>query len=535
MNDASHPWRTARRAALCIATAGAAALGLACGSTKVDERASRIQSELTVAAKMPRYALIRDSARARGIENAYLLAGIANTETGLAHCWSEATWACQGPSSPDCGGGPVIAGSADGPCSIRQGGLGMFQFDAGTFDDTLNRYGAHVLTIDGQMDAAIDFVVNMLVRSAYTTNTETDANARAWINAFDVHNPTLEDQWIRTVLRYYNGCQPSWSCWSPRIQTYTDGLMAAVNDPGLAFWAEGRGTRCGSSPYVVGAIDEKYQELGGCASFLGVPITEQLESPDGLGRYSVFEHGSIYWTAEVGAHEVHGEVREKWSQMGWEAGPLGYPTTDETATPDGIGRFNQFENGSMYWTEDGAFAVYGAIHDTWADSGWERGPLGYPTSDEYDVPEGRRSDFQLGYILFDDDTEETTIVLDSEGRGSGGTGAGGAGAGGSDSASGEAGETGIGGTAGASEAAGEDSMGGTAGAETEAVGGAAGQSTGDGEAGPTFARRDRGGGCQIVAAPAPSSPAFVLLGLPALVWARRSFGVHRRSTRRQAA
>src|SRR6266540_4204761 len=61
-------------------------------------------SDLTVAQKGPRYAVIRDAARARGMRNAYLLAGIANTETGLAHCWSEATWACQGPSSPDCGG-----------------------------------------------------------------------------------------------------------------------------------------------------------------------------------------------------------------------------------------------------------------------------------------------------------------------------------------------------------------------------------------------------------------------------------------------
>src|SRR4051812_3252844 len=85
---------------------------------------------LATSAKVPRYAAIRDAAAARGIGNAYLLAGIANDETGLAMCWSEAQWACQGPSSPDCGGGPVIAGAADGPCSAQQGGLGMFQFDA---------------------------------------------------------------------------------------------------------------------------------------------------------------------------------------------------------------------------------------------------------------------------------------------------------------------------------------------------------------------------------------------------------------------
>ena len=128
-----------------------------CALESPEAATGSLVAELTLAEKLPRYAVIRDSAQARGIRTGYLLAGIANTETGLAHCWSEATWACQGPPSPDCGGGPVIAGSADGPCSIREGGLGMFQFDAGTFDDTLGRYGNHVLTVDGQIGAAIDY------------------------------------------------------------------------------------------------------------------------------------------------------------------------------------------------------------------------------------------------------------------------------------------------------------------------------------------------------------------------------------------
>src|SRR3569833_2340882 len=109
--------------------------------------------------KAPRYAAISAAARARGMRNAFLLAGLANDETGLAQCWSVAQRAWQGPSSPDCGGGPVIAGAADGPCSARQGGLGMFQFDAGTYSDTLNRYGNAVLTVDGQIGAAIVFVL----------------------------------------------------------------------------------------------------------------------------------------------------------------------------------------------------------------------------------------------------------------------------------------------------------------------------------------------------------------------------------------
>src|SRR5690349_15450928 len=181
------------------------------------------EEALTSGQRKSRSADILAAAKSRGLTNGLLLAGIANDETGLAHCWSEATWACQGPPSPDCGGGPVIAGSADGPCSIQQGGLGMFQFDAGTFTDTLNKYGSDVLLVDGQIRNAIDYAAWMVRISVYTTNAETDAKARAWLNNFDPNNAALRDQWISTVVRYYNGCQPGWSCWGPRYQTYRAG------------------------------------------------------------------------------------------------------------------------------------------------------------------------------------------------------------------------------------------------------------------------------------------------------------------------
>ena len=304
--------------------------------------------QLSTSSKQPRYAAIRDAAAARGMTNAYLLAGIANDETGLAMCWSEATWACQGPSSPDCGGGPVIAGAADGPCSDQQGGLGMFQFDAGTFTDTINHYSSDVLTVAGQTSHAIDYATWMVKVSAYTTDAETDDKARAWINRFDPNNAALVDQWISTVVRYYNGCQPSWSCWNARYQTYSDGFHLAINEPGgLAFWAASIGTHCGDSPAVVGEIENKYLALGGCTSILGAPITPEEGTPDGIGRYSVFETGSIYWTPQLGAHEVHGRIRDAWKDAGWEAGELGYPISDEYAVTGG--RRSDFEHGSITW------------------------------------------------------------------------------------------------------------------------------------------------------------------------------------------
>ncbi len=174
----------------------------------------------------------------------------------------------------------------------------------------------------------------------------------------------------------------------------------------------GGGTTCGNSPATIGKIDEKYRALGGCGSFLGVPITEERITPDGVGRYSVFERGSIYWTPSTGAFEVHGMIRDKWAELGWEPGVLGYPITDETPTPDGIGRYNVFQGGSIYWTPDtGAHEVRGRIRDKWAELGWEAGALGYPISGEYAVTAGRKSDFQHGSITWDEDSDEFTVTM----------------------------------------------------------------------------------------------------------------------------
>src|SRR5262245_55794350 len=115
------------------------------------------------------------------------------------------------------------------------------------------------------------------------------------------------------------------------------------------------------------AIDDKYATLGGPKSFLGVPVGPETTAPDGVGRFRHYQGGSIYWTQQTGAYEVHGLIREKWAALAWERGFLGYPLTDETATPDGSGRFNHFQRGSIYWTpQTGAHEIHGSIRDMWA-------------------------------------------------------------------------------------------------------------------------------------------------------------------------
>jgi hypothetical protein len=128
------------------------------------------------------------------------------------------------------------------------------------------------------------------------------------------------------------------------------------------------------------------------------------------GGYFVRYPGQdIYYSTEWGAHEVHGDIKSKYDSLPFAGGLLGVPITDETKTPDGRGRFNHFARGSIYWTPTTVpQTLRGAIRDTWAAQGWERGALGYPVSDQYRLPQSSSSDpiievcwFENGAIVSD--------------------------------------------------------------------------------------------------------------------------------------
>jgi uncharacterized protein with LGFP repeats len=157
---------------------------------------------------------------------------------------------------------------------------------------------------------------------------------------------------------------------------------------------------------IGGEINGKWGQLGGHRSLVGYPTSDELVSHDGVGRYQSFEGGLIVWHQQTGAHEVHGDILTRYGQLGGSA--YGYPSTDESATPDGRGRFSHFlempgHEKSIYWTpQTGAHEVYGMIRARWAALGWERGSLGYPTSGELVTHDrgGRYQSFEGGIIVW---------------------------------------------------------------------------------------------------------------------------------------
>jgi hypothetical protein len=102
---------------------------------------------------------------------------------------------------------------------------------------------------------------------------------------------------------------------------------------------------------VYGAIYQKWMDASGLR--FGVPCTDESGTPDGVGRYNHFNGGtaSIYWTPQTGAHTIYGDIRRRWSEMGWESSHLGYPVSDEVAFADS-GRANDFQHGGIYWWPD---------------------------------------------------------------------------------------------------------------------------------------------------------------------------------------
>lgn len=107
----------------------------------------------------------------------------------------------------------------------------------------------------------------------------------------------------------------------------------------------------GAAYQLWGEIYQKWVKLGGIA--WGRPSTEEMTTPDGVGRYHHFNSGtaSIYWTPETGANAIWGDIRKRWSELGWERSYLGYPTSDETDFPEG-GRANSFQHGDIFWWPD---------------------------------------------------------------------------------------------------------------------------------------------------------------------------------------
>ncbi|RKR13677.1 CAP domain-containing protein [Arthrobacter oryzae] len=164
---------------------------------------------------------------------------------------------------------------------------------------------------------------------------------------------------------------------------------------GTVYWSPTSGAHT-----VWGGIRGEWGSQGFEAGRMGYPTSDEIPAANG-GVYQNFMYGTIYWSPATGAHTVWGGIRGEWGSQGFEAGRMGYPTTDEIPAANG-GIRQAFQYGALYWSPaSGAHISWGGIRAAWGAQGYEAGPLGYPVTDEYTLGPGIvGQDYQGGRITW---------------------------------------------------------------------------------------------------------------------------------------
>lgn len=220
--------------------------------------------------------------------------------------------------------------------------------------------------------------------------------------AHDVRDP-IRQRWLEL------GAQDGFLGYPTTDHQEADDGLGRFSDfqGGSIHWSPTTGAR-----EVHGEIRRRWQAgpPKGLRTTLGYPVTDELPTSDRIGRYQVFQRGAIVWSPERGAHWLHGPVSEKWLLV--DLSVLGYPLMDGQVASDGVGRFTDFERGSIYFTPaTGAHEIHGEIREEWLQRGAEKSFLQYPITDEEPTEDGAVSFFQGGYLRFSEATGEVRAAL----------------------------------------------------------------------------------------------------------------------------
>ncbi|MCC9177385.1 zinc-dependent metalloprotease family protein [Arthrobacter sp. zg-Y750] len=165
---------------------------------------------------------------------------------------------------------------------------------------------------------------------------------------------------------------------------------------GRIFWSANTG-----ASYVLGAIGSAYINKGGPAGPLGFPVGNEWSLGSRGGVVQAFQKGAIYWTPSTGAHIIGGAVQTYYGTQGYEAGFLGYPTSDEISGGGGV--IQTFEGGAIAWSpETGGKHLYKGMAASYMNHGGPGGALGFPIGVEKGLATraGATQEFQKGAIYW---------------------------------------------------------------------------------------------------------------------------------------
>jgi len=144
-----------------------------------------------------------------------------------------------------------------------------------------------------------------------------------------------------------------------------------------------------------GSLGDYYLKLGGERSSLGLPTSNEIQVPNGWRQN--FQNGAVFHSG-AGSYTVRGSLGNYYlNNLGGERSQLGLPTSNEFQVPNGWRQ--NFQNGAIFHSGAGSYTVRGSLGNYYLNNlGGERSQLGLPTSNEFQVPNGWRQNFERGYV-----------------------------------------------------------------------------------------------------------------------------------------
>ncbi|OYN89973.1 hypothetical protein CGZ92_01640 [Parenemella sanctibonifatiensis] len=175
-------------------------------------------------------------------------------------------------------------------------------------------------------------------------------------------------------------------------------------------WADFANVTAYASPtgeiaVVQGRIRDRWKELGGATSGLGLPRSNETAGPHG-SRVTTFEHGRMIWTLPTDAQPIYGWFNSNYDRL---SNAVGVPTSGEYLRQGRI--VQDFTRGRFYLNNGSLHAVYGTIWDRYNAMGADESALGLPVSSEETGPAGsRQTRFANGRMVWRIDTGAQPVL-----------------------------------------------------------------------------------------------------------------------------
>ncbi|MBR3233478.1 hypothetical protein IKG12_01275 [Candidatus Saccharibacteria bacterium] len=158
-----------------------------------------------------------------------------------------------------------------------------------------------------------------------------------------------------------------------------------------------------------GGIRNAWAEQGFEGGSFGFPTSNIMKNDDTGIYWQNYTGGVIVGNDQYGYYESRGGIRNAWAEQGFEGGKLGFPTSNIQHNYSTNITWQIYQNGLIVGNDQyGYYESRGKIRDVWADSGFENGRFGFPTSNIYTNGNIQYQVYQNGVIYYNTATGEVS-------------------------------------------------------------------------------------------------------------------------------